>query len=70
MNDALLSPHLYLVHAKYILRVVITQMRGSQGYEVNFTGISLTPGLDCLKFPQLKVNIIKVSELIISSKLR
>ena len=52
MNTALLSPRLYLVQTKYILRVVITQMRGSEGYEVNSTSISLTPGLDCLKFPQ------------------
>jgi len=46
MNNALLSPRLYLVQAKYILRVVITQMRGSEGYEVNLTSISLTPGLE------------------------
>ena len=54
MNNALLSPRLYLVRAKYILRVVITQMRGSEGCEVSLTGISLALGLDCLKLPQDK----------------
>ena len=33
---------------RYILRVVITQMGKSTGYEVNLTSFGLTPGLDCL----------------------
>ena len=37
---------LYLLQAKYIIRAVIAQMQGSEGYEVNLTSISLTPGLD------------------------
>ena len=69
MNNALLSSCLHLVQARYILGVVITQMQRSKGHEVNFTTICLTPGLDCLRgFPH--INIIKVSELIISSRLR
>ena len=51
-----LSPCLHLVQAKYILRVVIAQMQGSEVYEVNLTTISLTLGLDCLKFSQDKHN--------------
>jgi len=62
MNDALLLPRLYLVQAKYILRVVITQMRGSEGYEVNLTSISLTPGLDCLR-GFLEINVINLLNL-------
>ena len=50
---------------RYILRVVITQMGKSTGYEVNLTNFGLTPGLDCLS-GFLKINVIKVSELIIS----
>jgi len=68
MNNALLSLRLYLVQAQYILRVVITQTRRSEGYEVNLTSISLTPGLDCLR-GFFRINVIKVSELIISSRL-
>ena len=69
MNNTLLSPCLHLVQAKYIFTVVITQMRRSKGYEVNLTSIGLTSGLDCLR-GFLKVNVIKVSELILSSRLR
>ena len=55
MNNAVLSPCLRLVQARYIFRVVITQMRRSKGYEVNLTSIGLTSGLDCLRvFPQSK----------------
>ena len=32
MNNALLSPCLHFVQARYIIRVVITQMRRSEGY--------------------------------------
>ena len=69
MNNALLSPCLHLVQARHIHRLVITQMLRSEGYEVNFTSISLTPGLDCLR-GFFKINVIKVSEFIISSRLR
>ena len=69
MNNALLSPCLHLVQARYIHRLVITQMRRSEGYEVNLTSISLTPGLDCLR-GFYKINVIKGSEFIISSRLR
>lgn len=64
MNNALLSPCLPLVQARYSLRVVITQMLRSKGYEVTLICIGLTPGLDCLR-GFLKVNVIKVSELIL-----
>ena len=69
MNNALLSPCLYLVQARYIFSVVITQMRRSKAYEVNLTSIGLTSDLDCLR-GFLRVNVIKVSELILSSRLR
>ena len=60
MNKALLPPYLHLVQARYILRVVITPMRRSKGYEVNLASIGLTPGLDCLR-GFLKVKVIKLS---------
>ena len=57
MKNALLSPCLHLVQARYILKLVITQMRRLKGYEVKLTSINLTPGLDCLR-GFLKVNVI------------
>ena len=61
-NGNYVSPFgLVLVQARYILRAVITYIWGSE-YEVNITGISLTPGLDCLR-SFLKINAVKVSEV-------
>ena len=62
-NGNCMSPlGLVLVQARYILRAVITHIWRSDEYEVNLTGISLTPGLDCLR-SFLKINAVKVSEV-------